>query len=304
MSMGKVLSFCNQKGGTGKTTSLINVAAFLALAGRKVLVIDLDPQANATSGLGVDKNKVDVGVYEALYKSVIPQKAIFTTDIRYLYIMPAKPDLAGAEIEFVGADSREYFLSRILDKVKDNFDFILIDSPPSLSLLTLNALCAAQGVVIPIQCEYYALEGLSRLLDTVNLIKERLNSNLEIEGIILTMADFRTRLTLQVIDEVKRFFPDKAYKTIIPRNVRLSEAPSFGKPIVLYDKHCIGARAYFNLTKEILKQDIQGVYDGEESAGQRPGSIDPSEQRGQNAVSTRLDFPSPGEKSESRIHLY
>ena len=275
--MGKIVGFCNQKGGTGKTTSLVNIGSYFALAKKKTLVVDMDPQANATSGVGLDPNDVSLGSYDVLVGDVIPQKAIVSTSLRYLYVLPATAALAGAEIELISKEKREYQLREILQGIKENFDYILIDSPPSLGLLTLNVLTASDSILIPIQCEYYALEGLSRLLETIGLIKERLNPALDIEGIILTMADFRTRLTLQVIDEVKRHFPEKTFKTIIPRNIKLSESPSFGKPIYLYDKHCLGAKAYYNLTKEILKEEIKGVYDGEESIGQGIGCVDSQE---------------------------
>jgi len=269
--VGKIVGFCNQKGGTGKTTSLVNIGSYFALAKKKTLVVDMDPQANATSGVGLDPNDVSLGSYDVLVGDVIPQKAIVSTSLRYLYVLPATAALAGAEIELISKEKREYQLREILQGIKENFDYILIDSPPSLGLLTLNVLTASDSILIPIQCEYYALEGLSRLLETIGLIKERLNPALDIEGIILTMADFRTRLTLQVIDEVKRHFPEKTFKTIIPRNIKLSESPSFGKPIYLYDKHC------YNLTKEILKEEIKGVYDGEESIGQGIGCVDSQE---------------------------
>ena len=287
--MGKVIGFCNQKGGTGKTTSIVNLASFFALAGRKTLLIDLDPQGNASSGLGINKETLEQTAYELLTQKIQPEKAIYHTNIRYLYAIPANSSLAGAEIELVQLEDREFHLKQIINKVRDNFEFILIDAPPSLGLLTINILVASDGVIIPIQCEYYALEGLSRLFQTIDLVRERLNPSLEIEGVLLTMADFRTRLTSQVIDEVKKFFKDKVYKTIIPRNIRLSEAPSFGKPIYFYEPFSTGAKAYFNLACEILKEEIKGVYDGEESVRQRIGSFNSQE----------------GDISDSeRIHLY
>ena len=275
--MGKVIGFCNQKGGTGKTTSIVNLASFFALAGRKTLLIDLDPQGNAGSGLGINKDTLEHTAYELLAQKIQPEKAIYHTNIRYLYAIPSNSSLAGAEIELVQLEDREFRLKEVINKIRDNFEFILIDAPPSLGLLTINILAASDGVIIPIQCEYYALEGLSRLFQTIDLIRERLNPGLEIEGVLLTMADFRTRLTSQVIDEVKKFFKDKVYKTVIPRNIRLSEAPSFGKPIYFYEPFSTGAKAYFNLACEVLKEEIKGVYDGEESIRQRVGSFDSQE---------------------------
>lgn len=282
--MGRVIGFCNQKGGTGKTTTLINVASFLALAQEKVLVIDLDPQANSTSGLGVNINTLESTTYDVLMEKTILEKAIIPTNIRYLYLLPSHPSLAGAEIELVNLEEREFQLKKRIERARENFNFVLIDAPPSLGLLTINILSAVEEVIIPIQCEYYALEGLSRLYQTLELIKDRLNPNLKIGGILLTMADFRTRLTYQVIDEVRKFFKDKVYKTIIPRNIKLSESPSFGKPIYFYDSSCIGARAYFSLTQEILGREIKGVYDGEEGFRQGVRSLDT--QKGDSRISS------------------
>jgi len=275
--MGKVIGLCNQKGGTGKTTTTVNLASFLALVGKKTLVVDVDAQANASSGLGVSKENIDYSVYEVLTQNIPPEQAITHTNVRHLYIIPANPSLSGAEIELVNLEDREFLLQKVINKVRGDFEYILIDSPPSLGLLTINVLAASDSILIPIQCEYYALEGLSRLFQTLDLVKERLNPALDIEGIILTMADFRTRLTFQVIDEVRNFFKDKVFKTIIPRNIRLSEAPSFGKPIYLYDPSSTGARAYSNLACEILKEQIKGVSDGEESVRQRIGGSDTEE---------------------------
>jgi len=272
--MSKIIGFCNQKGGTGKTTSIVNLATFFALAKKKTLLIDLDPQGNATSGLGIEKRDLEFTAYQVLIQEVPAEKAILLTNVRYLYIIPADSSLAGAEIELAQLEEREFYLKKALERIKENFEYILIDAPPSLGLLTINILTASQGLIIPIQCEYYALEGLSRLLQTVDLVKERLNPNLEIEGVLLTMADFRTRLTFQVMEEIKRFFQDKVYQTVIPRNVRLSEAPSFGKPIYFYEPLSTGAKAYFNLACEILNQDIEGVYDGKEGIRQGAGCFD------------------------------
>ena len=250
--MGKVIAVCNQKGGTGKTTSAINVSAYLALAGKRTLLIDLDPQGNATSGIGVDKHNVQRSIYQVLVEESDLKEILQSTIINNLWLIPSSLDLTGAEIELVGALSREYRLKRAVLKEKENFDFIIIDSPPSLGLLTINALCAAESVLIPVQCEYYALEGLSQLVNTINLVRENINPILTIEGVLLTMADFRTNITKEVIQEVKNYFKEKVYESIIPRSVRLTEAPSYGQPIALYDKDSIGAQKYEELTKEML----------------------------------------------------
>jgi len=255
--MGKIIGICNQKGGTGKTTTAVNLAAFLALGGEKTLVIDMDPQGNATSGLGKDLNneKIEFTIYEALLGEDVSDK-ILSTSWENLYLIPSSLSLAGAEIELVGFEDREERLKKFLERIKEKFSFVIIDAPPSLGILTLNVLVASQSLIIPIQCEYYALEGVSKLLKTVELVRKRLNPTLEIEGVLLTMADFRTRLTLQVIEEVKRFFKEKTFNTIIPRNIKLAEAPSFGKPILFYDFQCVGAKAYLNLAQEILGRKI------------------------------------------------
>jgi chromosome partitioning protein len=250
--MGKVIAVCNQKGGTGKTTSAVNIAAYMALAGKKVLLIDLDPQANATSGLGVDKHSISKSTYNVLLEEASLAETYQKTPVDGLLLAPSGLDLSGAEIELVGALGREFRLKRALIQEKENFDYVIIDSPPSLGLLTINALSAADSLLIPVQCEYYALEGLTQLLNTINLVKGNINANLAIEGAILTMADFRTNLSREVIREVKEHFQEKVYETIIPRSIRLSEAPSFGKPIALYDKNNIGAIKYEELTREIL----------------------------------------------------
>jgi len=250
--MGKIIAICNQKGGTGKTTSAINLATYLALTPKKVMLIDLDPQANATSGLGINKHNIQKSTYHTLLEEVDIQDILQNTAIPNLSLAPSNLDLTGAEVELVGALGREHRLKRTLLKIKDNYDFVFIDSPPSLGLLTINALCAADSVIIPVQCEFYALEGLTQLTNTIRLVKDNLNPNLTIEGVLLTMADFRTNLTKEVIHEVRKNFQGRVYETVIPRSIRLTEAPSFGKPAALYDKDCAGAQKYEELSREIL----------------------------------------------------
>lgn len=250
--MGKIITVCNQKGGTGKTTSAINIAAFLAVAGKRVMLIDLDPQANATSGIGLNKHNVLKSTYHVLLEELNIQDILQPSAVPNLFVAPSNLDLTGAEVELVGSLGREYRLKRALEKVKTEFDFLIIDSPPSLGLLTINGLCAADSVLIPVQCEYYALEGLTQLNNTIRLVKDNINPGLTIEGVLLTMADFRTNLTKEVIQEARDHFKEKVYKTVIPRNIRLTEAPSFGKPIFLYDKDSLGAQKYEELCREIL----------------------------------------------------
>ena len=252
MNLGKIIAVANQKGGVGKTTTTVNLSTILAKKGKDVIIIDADPQGNASSGVGLDKN-VEVSLYDVLINEKDIEETLKETIQKKLKICPSNMNLAGAEVELVPLMSREYRLKEQLDKVKDKYDYILIDCPPSLGLITLNAFTAADSVLIPVQCEYYALEGLGQLLNTINLVKKHLNKSLEIEGAILTMYDIRTNLSNQVVKEVKKYFGDKVFKTVVPRNVRLSEAPSYGMPITLYDPRSKGAKSYEKLAKEFLK---------------------------------------------------
>lgn len=252
--MGRVISIANQKGGVGKTTTAVNLSSILTKRGKKVILIDADPQGNASSGLGLEKI-TDNSLYDVLINDVSVEETLKNTCVKNLKVCPSNMNLAGAEVELVSQMSREQRLKEKVDEIKDKYDFIIIDCPPSLGLITLNAFTASDSVLIPVQCEYFALEGLGQLLNTINLVKKHLNKELEIEGAVLTMYDMRTNLSNQVVKEVKRYFEDKVYKTVIPRNIKLSEAPSYGLPITLYDGKSKGARAYEKLAKEVLKND-------------------------------------------------
>ncbi len=247
-----MIALANQKGGVGKTTSSVNLSSSLAFLGKKVLLVDIDPQGNASSGVGVNKGEIEHCIYDVLVDDVAIQDVLQKTDLDNLNIIPATIQLAGAEVELVPAISREIRLKKAIDSIRDDYDYVIIDCPPSLGLLTLNALTAADSVLIPVQCEYYALEGLSQLLNTIRIVQKHLNEDLQIEGVLLTMLDARTNLGIQVIEEVKKYFQNKVFNTIIPRNVRLSEAPSHGKPILLYDAKSKGAEVYLELAKEVV----------------------------------------------------
>jgi len=252
--MSKVIAIANQKGGVGKTTTAINLAGYIAQAGHKVLLIDTDPQGNATSGLGVQRRRLKACVYDLLINGFQPQQVITQTRINRLHLIPATIQLAGAEVELVAQEQREGTLRNAIESIRNSYDYILIDCPPSLGLLTLNGLVAADSVLVPLQCEYYALEGLSQLMDTLQRVRKRFNPHLKLEGIVFTMFDGRTNLSIQVVDEVKKHFRREVYRTIIPRNIRLSEAPSHGKPIMLYDPRSRGAEVYAELAKEVLRR--------------------------------------------------
>ena len=264
--MGKIIAVANQKGGVGKTTTTVNLGTILAKKGKRVLLVDADPQGNAPSGIGVDKS-VELSTYDLLVSEDPASKIVIKTEINNLYICPSNINLAGAEVQLVSMMSREQRMKEKLEQIKSKFDYIFIDCPPSLGLITLNAFTAANSVLIPVQCEYYALEGLGQLLNTVELVKRHLNKSLCIEGALLTMYDIRTNLSNQVVKEVKKYFDDKVYKTVIPRNVRVSEAPSYGLPITIYDPHSKGARSYEKLGREFLKlnaEEKKNMQKGEE----------------------------------------
>ena len=254
--MGKIIALANQKGGVGKTTTTINLAASLATLEKNVLVIDADPQANASSGLGVNIKDIDCSLYECIIDHADVRDAMYTTDIEGLDIIPSHIDLVGAEIEMLNVEHREQVIKNLLEPIKDEYDFILIDCSPSLGLITVNALTAADSVIIPVQCEYFALEGISKLLNTIKIIKSKLNPKLEIEGFLLTMYDSRLRLANQIYDEVKRHFQELVFKTVIQRNVKLSESPSHGLPVILYDADSTGAKNHLSLAKEIINKNM------------------------------------------------
>ncbi len=253
--MSKIISFAMQKGGVGKTTTCVNVSAFMALMGKKVLLIDLDPQGNATTNLGFSKDGKFNSIYQVMSEEKPVQDAIYETKVKNLSIIPANIDLAGVEVELVYMQSREFVIKKIIEKVANSYDYITIDCPPSLGLITLNALTASNSVIIPIQCEFFALEGLSQLMNTIRLVKKKTNPEISIDGVVLTMCASRSNLGKQVAEEINKFFADTVFKTTIPRNVRLAEAPSFGEPIYLYDKSCLGAKAYKELTEEYFDRN-------------------------------------------------
>lgn len=253
--MGKVIAVINQKGGVGKTTTSVNLSSCLAYEGKRTLLVDCDPQSNSTSGLGYERGDYSLSIYDCLISPEKTSEAIIKTKYIDLYLLPSASDLSAAEIELAFEDKRESFLKKALDSIRNDFDYIIIDAPPALGMITINIMTACDSVLIPIQCEYYALEGLSQLIGTIRKIKKSYNKNIEIEGVLGTMYDGRTNLSIQVLDEVKKYFPDLVYKSIIPRNVRLSEAPSFGEPIIKYDRTSKGADAYISLAKEIINKN-------------------------------------------------
>lgn len=252
--MNRIISFANQKGGVGKTTTCVNVASFMALMGKKVLLVDLDPQGNATSNLGFSKDGKFNSIYQVMSEEKPVEEAIYETKVQNLSIIPANIDLAGVEVELVYMNQREFVIKKIFEKIKNNYDYITIDCPPSLGLLTINAFTASDAVIIPIQCEFFALEGLSQLMNTIRLVKKKLNPNIAVDGVVLTMRDSRNNLGKQVAEEISKFFAGSVFKTTIPRNVRLAEAPSYGEPICIYDKNCVGAKAYKALVEEYFER--------------------------------------------------
>jgi len=264
--MGKIIALANQKGGVGKTTSSINLAASLAVLEYRTLLVDADPQANSTSGIGYDPRTIKASIYECIINEIDPSDAIQSTETPNLDLLPAHIDLVGAEIEMINLTDREYKMKAVLEKIRDNYDFIIIDCSPSLGLITINALTAADSVIIPVQCEYFALEGLGKLLNTIKIVQNRLNTELQIEGILLTMYDVRLRLSNQVVEEVKTHFQDLVFDTIIQRNTRLSEAPSYGISVIMHDGNCKGAINYLNLAREIIRKN--GLVSNEEAAKQ------------------------------------
>ena len=259
--MGKIIAIANQKGGVGKTTTAINLTSCLAEVGKKILLVDIDPQGNATSGVGVDKDQLENTSYELFIGNCTLEDCIVESQVSNLWVLPSNVNLSGAEIDLIGVDNREYILKNEIDSVRDDYDFIIIDCPPSLNILTVNAMTTADSVLVPIQCEYYALEGLSQLIHTINLVQERLNPELDIEGVVFTMYDARTNLSLEVVENVKANLRQTVYKTIIPRNIRLAEAPSYGLPINLYDSKSIGAESYRLLAQEVIYNEMGKEFD-------------------------------------------
>ena len=258
--MGRIIAIANQKGGVGKTTTAINLSACLAEKGKKVLTIDVDPQGNTSSGLGVNKNEVENTIYELIIGECTLEECLQKDVLENLSVLPANVNLAGAEIELIGIEEKEFILKNYIHEIRDEYDFIIIDCPPSLNTLTVNAMTTADTILVPIQCEYYALEGLSQLIHTINLVRERLNPNLEMEGVVFTMYDARTNLSLQVVENVKENLNQNIYKSIIPRNVRLAEAPSHGKPVNLYDSKSAGAEAYRYLADEVIEREDSNLW--------------------------------------------
>ncbi|MFO8231354.1 MAG: AAA family ATPase [Longimonas sp.] len=303
--MGKVIAVANQKGGVGKTTSAINLAASLAATEYSTLLLDIDPQANCTSGIGVAPKDINASIYEALTGQVDPEDTVVTTDIPFLDLMPSHINLVGAEIEMIEVDERERILSKVLERLRRTYDFVVIDCPPSLGLLTLNSLTAANSVLIPVQAEYFALEGLGQLLNTIKIVRKHLNPELEMEGVLLTMFDTRLRLSNQVAKEVRRYFGDQVFDTIVQRNVRLSEAPSFGKPVILYDASSKGARNYMALAREIVEAnaDALGTSDAAESSSNETASDEasgPSDNSPAPPSTDGVPTPDPEERARAR----
>lgn len=259
--MGKIIAIANQKGGVGKTTTAINLTSCLAEVGKKILLVDIDPQGNATSGVGVDKDQLENTSYELFIGNCTLEDCIVESQVSNLWVLPSNVNLSGAEIDLIGVDNREYILKNEINSIRDEYDFIIIDCPPSLNILTVNAMTTADSVLVPIQCEYYALEGLSQLIHTINLVQERLNPELDIEGVVFTMYDARTNLSLEVVENVKANLRQTVYKTIIPRNIRLAEAPSHGLPINLYDSKSIGAESYRLLAQEVIYNEMGKEFD-------------------------------------------